>query len=233
MLNFTKRKGKREEGQAMIEFCLVLPVLLLLIGLVIEYGWMFYNQIGIENSARNAARVACVEYRDVCVCTKNGAPFLDKLDASGGATAVAGRSFYLTDYFTPSGTFVGEVAGPGADDNDITDEEKDILQEVVNSMPNSLYKNQYKNGSVDQRAKILVTIRYTYDDDFDKGANNTLGTQFEIKNRSKGDVKVQVSATYKPISPFVAWGDGQNPTSRYRTLNSQSVYKVEKLETTE
>lgn len=57
-----KKLHKKEEGQAVIEFAFILPFFLLLIFAIIEFGWTFYNYIGVENSARNAARIACVEY---------------------------------------------------------------------------------------------------------------------------------------------------------------------------
>ena len=59
------QRGKAEDGQSMLEFVLVLPVFMLLLALVLDFGWLFYTQLGVENSARNAARIACVEYTRV------------------------------------------------------------------------------------------------------------------------------------------------------------------------
>ena len=70
-------KAKKENGQAFVEFALVLPIFLLLIMGIIDFGWLFYNYIGVENAARNAARIACVEYENCNYDADNMQP-LDK-----------------------------------------------------------------------------------------------------------------------------------------------------------
>ena len=59
------RLKKKEEGQSIIEFVLVLPIFAIILFLILDYGWLFVNYIEVENSARNAARIACVEYTNV------------------------------------------------------------------------------------------------------------------------------------------------------------------------
>lgn len=53
---------KKENGQAMVEFALVLPLLLLLVGGIIDFGWIFYNQISANNASREAARYIAIHY---------------------------------------------------------------------------------------------------------------------------------------------------------------------------
>ena len=53
---------KRERGQALVEFALVLPVLLVLLCGIIDFGWLYYNQITLNNAAREGARYAAVHY---------------------------------------------------------------------------------------------------------------------------------------------------------------------------
>ena len=53
-----KRKG--QEGQALVEFALVIPVLLLLLLGVIEFGLLLYNQQVITNASREGARFGIV-----------------------------------------------------------------------------------------------------------------------------------------------------------------------------
>jgi Flp pilus assembly protein TadG len=47
----------REGGAAAVEFALILPVLLLLVGGVVDLGNMYYNQILMSNAARDGARL--------------------------------------------------------------------------------------------------------------------------------------------------------------------------------
>ncbi len=47
----------REGGAAAVEFALILPVLLLLVGGVIDFGNLYYNQILLSNAARDGARL--------------------------------------------------------------------------------------------------------------------------------------------------------------------------------
>lgn len=57
-----KRFLKSERGQAMVEFALVLPVLLALLCGIIDFGWIYYNQITLNNAAREGARYAVIHY---------------------------------------------------------------------------------------------------------------------------------------------------------------------------
>lgn len=54
------RKLKNEKGQALVEFALVLPLLLLIVCTIIDFGWIFYNNISINNCCREGARYAVV-----------------------------------------------------------------------------------------------------------------------------------------------------------------------------
>ncbi len=59
MLN---RFFRSERGQAMVEFALVLPFLLALLCGIIDFGWLYYNQITLNNAAREGARYAVIHY---------------------------------------------------------------------------------------------------------------------------------------------------------------------------
>ena len=58
--HFKSRKEKREDGQAMVEFALVLPIFLLILCGIIDFGWLFYNQLSLNNACREGARYAVV-----------------------------------------------------------------------------------------------------------------------------------------------------------------------------
>lgn len=51
---------KREDGQAMVEFALILPIFLLILCGIIDFGWLFYNQLSLNNACREGARYAVV-----------------------------------------------------------------------------------------------------------------------------------------------------------------------------
>lgn len=59
-MNILKRLQKSEKGQTFIEFALVLPVLLLLVLGMLEYGWMLNAKISVTAAAREGARASSV-----------------------------------------------------------------------------------------------------------------------------------------------------------------------------
>jgi Flp pilus assembly protein TadG len=50
--------GRRTEGQAVTEFALIVPVLLLILFAIIQFGFLLGGQIGMTNGVREAARYA-------------------------------------------------------------------------------------------------------------------------------------------------------------------------------
>lgn len=56
---------KRENGQAMVELALILPVLLLILMGIIEFGFMFNSYLTLNNVSREAARYASLGGSDV------------------------------------------------------------------------------------------------------------------------------------------------------------------------
>jgi len=55
---------KSEKGQAMVEFALVLPILILLLCAIMDFGWIFFQKILVTNAAREAARYSAVHLYD-------------------------------------------------------------------------------------------------------------------------------------------------------------------------
>jgi Flp pilus assembly protein TadG len=58
--NTMRRFARREEGQAMVEFAIVLPVLLLIVLGIIQFGMLFKNYIALTDAVRVGARQAAV-----------------------------------------------------------------------------------------------------------------------------------------------------------------------------
>ena len=54
-------KLKDSRGVALIEFALVLPILLLLVLGIIEFGWIYNGYITLTGAAREGARVAAID----------------------------------------------------------------------------------------------------------------------------------------------------------------------------
>lgn len=57
------RRGRfrpRNRGQALVEFALVLPILVILLLSIIQFAFIFAAQTGVTNAVREAARIAAV-----------------------------------------------------------------------------------------------------------------------------------------------------------------------------
>jgi Flp pilus assembly protein TadG len=56
---------KNENGQALVEFAIILPILLLLIMGIFEFGMLLNSYLTIQNAAREGARLGIVGGTDV------------------------------------------------------------------------------------------------------------------------------------------------------------------------
>lgn len=57
-------KWRKEKGQALVEFALVLPILLMLLFGIMDFGWMFMNKLEINDTGREAARYASIHHAE-------------------------------------------------------------------------------------------------------------------------------------------------------------------------
>lgn len=55
-------KSKSENGQAMVEFALILIPLLIIIGGIMDFGWVFHQQVIANNVSRETARYLAINY---------------------------------------------------------------------------------------------------------------------------------------------------------------------------
>ena len=151
-----KKGNKKESGQAMLEFVLVLPVFLLILFMIMDFGWLFYNYISVENSARNGARIACVEYQECCYDESSGEPVVDEVFELDS----------VSPYF--------DTTGMDPDEIPYTQQEIDILKSVDQTLPDSVkdvkvkvsysYDSAPETGlgyNVNDRSKGDVTITVT------------------------------------------------------------------------
>ena len=54
------RRKNGEKGQALVEFTLLVPIFLLLLFAIVDFGMGFYSWITITNAAREGARLGAV-----------------------------------------------------------------------------------------------------------------------------------------------------------------------------
>jgi len=89
-----KRKFlNRKKAQGMVEFALVLPILLLLIFGIIEYGRLFFAWISIENAARIGARYASTGKYDPAYCPDLDSGAADDDGEGAGENCAGAKEF--------------------------------------------------------------------------------------------------------------------------------------------
>ena len=57
---FTSWLWRRDDGQAAIEFLLVIPTFMVFLFLVVDFGMLMYQYVSIANAVREGARYAAV-----------------------------------------------------------------------------------------------------------------------------------------------------------------------------
>jgi len=62
-----RAKFKNKKGQSLVEFVLVLPLILLIIMGIFEFGLMFNSYLTINNASREGARLASVGGTDIAI----------------------------------------------------------------------------------------------------------------------------------------------------------------------
>ena len=107
--------GRRDRGAAAVEFALVLPVLLILIFGIIDFGRMLNAKITLTEAAREGARAAAVGSRAEGVTwTKSAGISLGDLSPTvvscadgSGITAASVTVTYTFTFVTPIGALIG------------------------------------------------------------------------------------------------------------------------------
>lgn len=117
-----------EAGQSLVEFSLILPIFLLLLFALVDFGRGFYTWMLVTNAAREGARVAAVQSDDSTIneriydsfCSSYpGDCSLDPADLSISKTNVQGARgsaveidlAYDFEFVTPIGAFFNIVSG--------------------------------------------------------------------------------------------------------------------------
>jgi len=63
-------KRRNEKGQSLVEFALVVPLVILILMAIIEFGFMFNAYITISNASREGARLGALGSNDTAVVTR-------------------------------------------------------------------------------------------------------------------------------------------------------------------
>jgi hypothetical protein len=84
---------RKRKGQAIVEAALVLPIILLILTGIIDFGLLFNNYVIITNASREGARLAAVGYSDPEVkAVING--LLNSLDQTKVTTDISPSRFH-------------------------------------------------------------------------------------------------------------------------------------------
>jgi Flp pilus assembly protein TadG len=109
---------RRDRGAAAVEFALVLPVLLLVMCGIVDFGRAYNAQVTLTQSAREGARLAALARPDVVSRTRSAAVPLTGVGVSvttcpagstGDAVVVTSYSF---SFVTPVGALAGLFGAP-------------------------------------------------------------------------------------------------------------------------
>jgi Flp pilus assembly protein TadG len=123
----TRRTGKREGGQSLVEFALVLPIFLLVLFAIVDFGMAFHAWITVTNSAREGARLGAVraDSTDIEQRVRDTADSLDQGDllvTVTNAEGVPGESVvvdvsYGYSLMTPLAGIVSMMSGGNISDS--------------------------------------------------------------------------------------------------------------------
>jgi TadE-like protein len=103
--------GRRERGQALVEFTAVLlPVLLLIVG-IIQFGLIFGANVTLTNAVREAARASTISRYDIAVSRA-----VNDLDRCTRAVDAARQSFGIMTAATPNFTVTRPCPSGSASD---------------------------------------------------------------------------------------------------------------------
>ena len=67
-----RRRSDRGHGQALVEFALVIPIFLVVLALVLYFGFMLYSKMTVINAAREGARAGAMTADPTTIATNTG-----------------------------------------------------------------------------------------------------------------------------------------------------------------
>jgi Flp pilus assembly protein TadG len=115
----------RDRGATAVEVALLMPILLLLVMGIVDFGRALHAQVTLTQAAREGARVAALNQPNPTGRTQNAATGLDPGDVGVAVTACSASSSddsaevevtYTFEFITPIGGFSGLFGGGGYGD---------------------------------------------------------------------------------------------------------------------
>jgi Flp pilus assembly protein TadG len=101
-----RRLDRRRRGQALVEFALVSMLLVLLLGGVVEFGFLFDHKLELANGARGGARWAASHPTAWSAASNPASNTIEgQVRAGGGTSALTNDDSHLAiEYFALSGS---------------------------------------------------------------------------------------------------------------------------------
>lgn len=123
---------KNERGQALVEFALVIPIFMMLLLGILQFGIVFNNYITLTDAARAGSRVAAVSRLDALreskakAAVEDAAGGLDKskLDVEVDSSWAPGEQVTVTAKYPYAINILGKVVASG----DLTTEIKERVE---------------------------------------------------------------------------------------------------------
>lgn len=118
------KKDKHESGQALVEFALILPIMVLILSAIIDFGWVFFNKLSLQSLCRDGARagIVCQDtsmLRDTVMNKMRSEAFIDLDDPTTTIVSIFNSDFlnptdgdvevyitYKLKLLTPMGKFI-------------------------------------------------------------------------------------------------------------------------------
>jgi Flp pilus assembly protein TadG len=84
-----RRVGRRDDGAELIELAIVLPILLLVVAAIIDFGFLFQRYEAVTNAAREGARIAVLPGYSATDVQARVNSYLDASGMPSGSAVVA------------------------------------------------------------------------------------------------------------------------------------------------
>jgi Flp pilus assembly protein TadG len=113
-LSYIRRRLRRDEGQALVELALAMPLLLLLLTAIFQFGMVFNDYEALTDAARTGARSLAIEYGSTDPCD---AAVTQTITSAAGVVTLLGTQVFPTFASSTGGTttksYCGSSAGVG------------------------------------------------------------------------------------------------------------------------